>query len=324
MVAKLAVSLTVTKLRIATRNSPLALWQARHVAELLQKTKPSVEIALVSTDTFGDLRLDKPISELGGKGAFSKEIQQLVLDGNADIAVHSAKDLQAHTPEGLSIAAFTERGEPSDALIGCSLEQLPIGAKVATGSGRRRALLRSLRPDLELHELRGNIGTRIAKLEHFDAIVMATVAIERLRTQFVPPEAGERDSGDAGPIGESPFPPVHPLPVESFVPQVGQAALAVEVLAANSAVAEIVAEINHKPTEIVVSAERLFLVELGADCNFPAGAHAVLVGDQVEISGVLADHNEQNLQRAQELGSPSSEPGRTLARRLQKQLDASP
>lgn len=272
----------------------------------------------MSTETFGDLRQDKPISEIGGKGAFSKEIQQLVLEGHADLAVHSAKDLQAHTPEELTIAAFTERGEPSDALVGCSLEDLPEGASVATGSGRRRALLRSLRPDLELHELRGNIGTRIAKLEGFDAIVMATVAIERMRGQFDPPGDGEPDTAET-----SSFPGVYPLAVDSFVPQVGQGALAVETLTENSVITQTVAKVNHRLTEVAVSAERLFLVELGADCNFPAGAHAVVKGDQIEVSGVLADSDEQNLQRATEVGSASAEPGRSLARRLQKQLEAS-
>jgi len=307
--ANVAVTLTSTKLRIATRNSPLALWQAEHVADLLRATRPDLEVVLVSTDTFGDRRPDLPIPELGGKGVFSKEIQQLVQEGEADLAVHSAKDLQALTPEDLTIAAVPERGDPRDAIVGCRLADLPRGATVATGSNRRSALLRDRRPDLEVVGLRGNIGTRLASVRNHDAIVMAATALDRL--------------GLAPPVVER-------LDAASFVPQVGQGALAVEVRAADEGLRELVRAIDHRPTSLAVAAERAFLAELGGDCNLPAGAHAELVsadggGDpHIRIRGVLAAADGGHLQRAVEIGPPSVDPGRVLACTLRKMLEAAP
>lgn len=309
---KVAVTLASTKLRIATRNSPLALWQADHVASLLRTIEPDLDVTMVSMETFGDRRLDLSIPELGGKGVFSKEVQQLVIAGEADLAVHSAKDLQAITPEELIIAAYTERGDPRDALIGSTVADLPTGAKVATGSNRRAALLLADRPDIEIHPLRGNIATRLAKLREFDAVVMAGVALDRLAVE--PPVVERLD-----PVG--------------FVPQVGQGALAIEIRRDDEAVRKLLAAINHAPTELTVTAERSFLAELGGDCNLPAGAHAVLVDGiesvtdsgsdaSVEIRGVLASADCSNLQRAVETGPPSIDPGRVLARRLRKQLEA--
>ncbi len=262
---------------------------------------------MVSMETFGDRRLDLSIPELGGKGVFSKEVQQLVLAGEADIAVHSAKDLQAITPEDLVIAAYPERGDPRDALIGSTLHELEVDAAVATGSNRRTALLLDQRPDLKIHPLRGNIATRLAKTRDFAAIVMASVALDRLAVE--PPSVERLD------------------PV-SFVPQVGQGALAVEVRRQDSAIIELVGAINHERTEKTVSAERSFLAELGGDCNLPAGAHAILVDgaggpdSDIEIRGVLASSDCSGLQRAVEVGPASVDPGRVLARHLRKQLEA--
>ena len=296
-----------TKLRIATRNSPLALWQADHVASLLREIEPDLDVSMVSMETFGDRRLDLSIPELGGKGVFSKEVQQLVLAGKADIAVHSAKDLQAVTPEGLTIAAYPARGDARDALIGATIADLDVGAAVATGSNRRSALLLDERPDLRIHPLRGNIATRLAKLRDFDAIVMAGVALERL--------------GVAPPV-------VQLLDPTRFVPQVGQGALAVETRRDDTAMVELIGAINDAETEMTVSAERSFLAELGGDCNLPAGAHATLVdgaagpGSAIEIRGVLASADCTRLQRANETGPLSMDPGRVLARHLRKQLEA--
>lgn len=265
---------------------------------------------MVSMETFGDRRLDLSIPELGGKGVFSKEVQQLVMAGEADVAVHSAKDLQAVTPEGLAIAAYPERGDPRDALIGCMMDGLPEGATVATGSNRRAALLLDRRPDLQLRPLRGNIATRLTKLRGNDALVMAAVALDRLAVE---PAIVDR------------------LDPTGFVPQVGQGALAVEVRQDDQAVSDLVAAIDHHPTAITVSAERSFLAELGGDCNLPAGAFAVLrrdpagpggSGEMIEIRGVLASADGTGLQRAVETGPPSVDPGRLLARRLRKQLEA--
>ena len=287
-------------IRIATRRSPLALWQAERVAALLAEAEPDLAVELVSMDTAADLDLGRSIGQIGGKGAFSKEIQQLVLAGRADIAVHSAKDLQAQTSDGLVIGAFPERGTVHDALVGAALADLPEGATVATGSNRRRALLLDLRPDLHIVGLRGNIGTRLAQLGRFNALVMAAVALERLGA-----EPGV----------------VEPLDPERFVPQVGQGALAVECRADDAATIERLAAIDHPTTRTAVSAERSFLIELGGDCNLPAGAHAVLDGDaKLTIRGILAGPDRPDgrpiLHRAEVIDMAHADPGRALAQRL--------
>lgn len=283
------------KVRIATRRSPLALWQATHVGELLQRQR-GIEVELVGVDTAADLDLSRSIDQIGGKGAFSKEIQQLVLAGAADLAVHSAKDLQALTPDGLTIAAYPERGTVHDCLVGGRLAELPSGATVATGSARRRALLLDVRPDLDVVGLRGNIGTRLSRLAEHDAIVMAAVALERL--------------------GEEPD-VVDDLDPESFVPQVGQGALAVECRTGDSTMQDLLAGIDHEPTNVVVTAERSFLAELGGDCELPAGANAQLGSDgKLTIRGVLASESGGALLRGEIVELPGADPGAALARRL--------
>ncbi len=266
-------------IRIATRKSPLAMWQAEHVADLLRASVPGAEIEFVSLHTHADQTLHVPIAELGGKGAFSKEVQERVFSGAADIAVHSAKDLQAITPDGLVIAAIPERGNPCDALVGSRLDDLSEGALVATGSNRRRVQLQSLRPDLRFEGLRGNINTRLSKAGDYDAIVMAAAALERL--------------GEAPPI-------VDVLSAETFIPQVGQGALAVECRADDATLIEVLAGIDHSPSRRTVEAERGFLVELGGDCDLPAGAHAVLSDDGViTLQGVLASEDETMVVRGE-------------------------
>lgn len=335
--SNLAVTLTPTELRIATRKSPLALWQANHVAQLLRQVEPTLDIVIVPSDTFADLDLTSTIAQLGGKGAFSKEIQQVVLAGHADLAVHSAKDLQALTPDGLVVAAYPERGNPRDALVGVTAAQFDEAAEtddrtvvVATGSNRRRALLRARHPQVEFCELRGNIATRLARLEaiveHVDApttaprpgdtqpindsacpdgLIMAAVALERLG--LTPKVMEVLDPVD-------------------FVPQVGQGALAVEVAADRPDLRDLVAKINHPVTALAVEAERSYLAELGGDCTLPAGAHATVSAADgkvhITIRGILADERCSNLQRHMEIGAPSAEPGRALARALRKRLEA--
>ncbi len=332
------VTLCRTELRIATRRSPLAMWQANHVAQLLCQVEPTLDIVMVPSDTFADLDLKRSISDLGGKGAFSKEIQQVVLEGHADLAVHSAKDLQAVTPDGLTVAAYPTRGDARDALVGITIDQLQdrmaaasaqelgvVGAAtplIASGSNRRRALLLDLCPNIDFTELRGNIATRLSRLEgarhegidesedvsNPDGLVMANAALERLHIE---PEI------------------VEVLDPEVFVPQVGQGALAVEVRAddtpANKELRALVAEIDDPVTRLAVEAERSFLAELGGDCTLPAGAHATVaaVGRRIELTirGILADDNGENLQRLVESGSIEAEPGRILARSLRKALE---
>jgi hydroxymethylbilane synthase len=251
-------------LRAATRRSPLARWQADHVAALLTAAHPDLDVEIVPVDTEGDRRLDVPISSFGGKGVFAKEVQAAVLDGRADFAVHSAKDLPAVTVAGLTLACVPERGDPRDALVGATLDALPPGATVATGSQRRRAQLAALRPDLDFTELRGNMASRLSKVPDGGAIVVAAVALERL--------------GLAHRIAQI-------LEPDVMVPQVGQGALGVECRVDDAATVAALAAIEHAPSRRRVDAERAFLAELGGDCDLPAGAHATL--DTLDDDGTL-------------------------------------
>jgi hydroxymethylbilane synthase len=257
----------VTLVRAATRGSPLARWQAEHIAALLRAVDPDIVVELVLVDTQGDRRLDVPIWELGGKGVFAKEVQAAVLDGRADIAVHSAKDLPSITMPGLVIGAVPERGDPRDALVGSTLADLPQGAEVATGSLRRQAQLAAARPDLRFVGLRGNMATRIAKATDHDAVVVAATALDRL--------------GLADQISER-------LPIDLVLPQVAQAALAVECRVEDAALRELLRSIEDAGVRRCVDAERAFLAELGGDCSLPAAAYATLNDGVLSIEGRLA------------------------------------
>lgn len=257
----------MTTIRAATRGSPLALWQAEHVASLLRAVNPEVSVELVVVDTDGDRRLDVPIWELGGKGVFAKEVQAAVLDGRADIAVHSAKDLPSVVVPGLVIGAVPERGDPRDALVGSTLADLPEGAEVATGSLRRQAQLAAARPDLRFVGLRGNMATRLAKAVNHDAIVVAATALDRL--------------GLADQIAER-------LPTDLMLPQVAQAALALECRDDDEPLLALLASIEDADTRRCVDAERSFLAALGGDCSLPAAAHATLTGGTLSIEGRIA------------------------------------
>ncbi len=246
-----------SRLRLATRGSPLARWQANHVADLLRSVEPDLEIELVLVQTTGDVRADVALHALGGRGVFVKEVQQAVLDGRADVTVHSAKDLPSQPADGLVIAAVPERGDPRDALVGAALVELPHGATVATGSVRRRAQLRQLRPDLTFAELRGNIATRLERIPPDGAIVVALAALDRL---------GLRERA------------AEVMAVERMCPQVAQGALASECRAGDAATATLLARIEHVPSRFAVDAERGFLAAFGGGCDVPAAAHATADG----------------------------------------------
>lgn len=289
------------RLRLATRSSPLALWQAHHVAGLLARAHPGLAVQIVGTETLGDRRLDVPISELGGKGVFATEVQRLVLEGVADIAVHSAKDLPAVTGEGLALAAVPERGDARDALVGAALDELAAGAVVATGSQRRRVQLAELRPDLRFVELRGNMATRLSRVGSevdglvVDAVVVAAVALERL-------EVGEE-------IDEV-------LSTGVLLPQVGQGALAVEARAGDDTTLALLAPLDDPSSRRRVEAERAFLAELGGDCDLPAGAHAEILDDgTLRVRALLADASG-HVHRAAASGHDGDALGRSLARTL--------
>ena len=272
-------------IRAATRGSPLARWQADHIAGLLRAIDPDLTIELVIVDTVGDRRLDVPIWELGGKGVFAKEVQSAVLDGRADLAVHSAKDLPSGTIPGLVLATVPERGDPRDALVGSTLADLPDGAEVATGSLRRQVALWQHRPDLRFVSLRGNMQTRIAKAADHDAVVVAATALDRL--------------GLADQIAER-------LSTETVLPQVGQAALAVECRADAAELRALLARIEHGPSRRCVDAERAFLAELGGDCSLPAGAHATVDGDDLRLRAFLASPDGGTMLRRAEVGAGAS------------------
>ena len=282
-------------LRAATRGSALARWQTAHIAELLGDAA-DIEPLLVATA--GDRLAAEPISAIGGKGVFVKEVQAAVLDGRADLAVHSAKDLPAATPEGLVLAVVPARADPRDVLVGCRLADLPEGGVVATGAARRRVQLRGLRPDLRFAELRGNIGTRLAKAADFDAVVMAKAALDRL---------GEHPSV------------VDVLDCETMVPQVGQGALAVECREDDHRLRSLLAAIEEPVSRRAVDAERAFLSTLGGDCTLPVGAHAHITGTTLAMRAVLADGLDGRCHTAVAEGDDGEAIGRDLARQL---LDA--
>jgi hydroxymethylbilane synthase len=294
---------TVVHLRAATRGSALARWQTDHVASLLAEIGAArgvdVTVEPVVVQTVADQRLDIPIWEMGGKGVFVKEVQAAVLDGRADIAVHSAKDLPALTPDALVLAAVPERADARDVLVGDTLTGLRPGALVATGSVRRRAQLAWVRPDLTFVGLRGNIATRLAKADEVDAVVMAAAAIDRL------------DLDVGGRIVELLEPSV-------MLPQVAQGALAVECRAADGSVVELLAAIEHHDSRAAVDAERAFLAELGGDCDLPAGAYAVVAGEDIVVEALLASMDGHTVLRETRRGSvgDGARLGRELARFL--------
>ncbi len=312
------------KLSVATRGSPLALIQTESVCEMLKSAAPDgLHIEQVIIQTEGDLKADMPISELGGKAVFASALEQAVLAGDVDIAVHSAKDLPAHLPTGLAIGAVSERADPRDVLVGVnSLDELPKGALVAAGAARRKIQLSHLRPDLKFVELRGNIETRLKRLEHQApgasppppaAAVIAKAALDRLNLNPKP-----------GCIFE----------VSQMLPQVGQGFLAVQYRENQNEIAELLAAVDNSPARQLLTAERGFLKELGGDCNIPAAAYAEFAGasapataGQIQISGMLFQNTNTSSHPAfktitSQLGSDgkTSESPEALGRRLAKAL----
>jgi hydroxymethylbilane synthase len=291
--------------RAATRGSDLALWQTHHVGALLSAAQPDLEIEPVVVSTGGDRDKQSPIHALGGKGIFAKEVQAAVLDGRADIAVHSAKDLPSVTPDGLVLACVPVRGDARDALVGSSLAELPTGGRVATGSARRRVQLAHRRPDLTFTELRGNIATRLSRAgtDGVDAVVTAVAAVSRL--------------GMLDRVADI-------LEARDMVPQVGQGALAVECRADDDGTLALLAGVQDTASRRTVDAERGFLAELGGDCDLPAGAHARAVVDLdggwgLELDAVLASLDGHVVLRHRMAGEAGSDPaalGRAVARHL--------
>ena len=283
------------RVRIATRGSPLARWQAEHVGALLRAGDASIDVELVIVQTLGDRTRDRPIHELGGQGVFVKEVQSAVLEGHADVAVHSAKDLPSTPAPELVIAAVPERGDARDALVGRALADLGRGATVATGSVRRRAQLAHLRPDLEFVELRGNIQTRLSKVPTDGALVMAVAALDRL--------------GLGAQIAQALDPSV-------MLPQVAQGALAVECRDGDAVTGELLSRIEHAPSRHAVDGERAFLATLGGGCDLPVGAYVVAVDEGWRCEGLIADLAGSTVLRHAEVGTDPAALGALVAQVL--------
>ncbi len=268
-------------LRIATRGSRQALTQAQAVADALAGAHPSLAVELVTIETTGDRRTDVPLHTIGGQGVFVKEVQQAVLDGRADLAVHSAKDLPSTPTPGLRVGAWCARRDPRDVLVGSTLAGLAPGATVASGSVRRRAQLAERRPDLEFVELRGNIQTRLGKVPDGGAIVMAAAALEVLAME-------DR-------VGEA-------LDVDVMVPAVGQGVVAVEHRDLDDSIAGWLAAIDDAAARHCVEVERAFLAELGSGCSLPVGAHC----DGRTLRVYLAGADGRSVRRTVEVsGAPT-------------------
>jgi hydroxymethylbilane synthase len=296
-----------TPLRLATRGSPLARWQTHRVAELLGRKGTPTTVVVV--DTEGDRRADVPLRSIGGQGVFVKEVQAAVVRGEADAAVHSAKDLPS-APEllvpGLVLAAFPERADPHDLLVGATLDTLGSGALVATGSARRRVQLANLRADLVFADLRGNLATRLAAVgtAGVGAVVVAVAGVERL--------GWENEAGL----------PVERLGPLTMVPQVGQGAIAVECREDDHAVREALAAIDDPWVRRPVEAERAYLAELGGGCTQPVGALAVACEDagvpagSLTVTGMLASEDGHVVLRRMGTGTDPGHLGRSVARAL--------
>lgn len=259
--------------RIGTRGSLLALWQANFIKDLLLSFSPELSPEIRIIKTTGDRNLESPLSEIGGKGVFVKEIEEALLSGEADIAVHSMKDLPAVLPDGLVIGAVAPRHDPRDALLSkgnLKLGDLSKGMRIGTGSLRRGAQILNLIPGLSIVPIRGNVDTRIRKLrvgEEYDAILLAAAGLGRM-----------------GLLAEA----SDVIPADVMVPAPGQGIIAVECREGDGETRELISAINDAGTWTAGSAERAFLRKLGGDCNIPAGCYAELEGDRIKVTGILA------------------------------------
>lgn len=273
-------------LKIATRQSPLALWQAEHIRARLEALHADLKVELVTFVTQGDKILDTPLAKIGGKGLFVKELEAALLDGRADLAVHSMKDVPMKLPAGLSLAVICEREDPLDAFVSntyASFDDLPQGAKVGTSSLRRKSQILKARPDLEIIDLRGNVGTRLSKLDAglYDAIILASAGLKRL--------------GLAERIR-------HTLPAEVSLPAVGQGALGLECRAEDHAVLELILPLLHSETDVCVRTERAFNAYLEGGCQVPIAGYAILEQGQIHIQGRVGSVDGKTLLKAEQVG----------------------
>ena len=269
------------KITIATRVSDLALWQAYHIQERIETSFPDVEVVLNKIVSNGDKVLDKPLALIGGKGHFTKELEDAMLAGEADIAVHSLKDVPTYIPEGLELVAVTARQDQSDLFLSHTyktLEDLPKGAVVGTTSLRRRMQLLQKRPDLKVKDLRGNVNTRLRKLAEgqYDAIILAFIGLDRLDL-----------------IKDVPF--THKLSLDMMIPPMGQAALGIEIVCGDAKVREIAESLKDEDTYICTQIERQFISKIGAGCSAPVACNAVKTGDEITFRVMLGFPDGTNI-----------------------------
>jgi len=290
------------KLRIATRESPLALWQAEHVAVRLRAVHAGLQVELVPMTTSGDQMLSAPLANVGGKGLFVKELEQAMLEHRADLAVHSMKDVPVRQPEGLMLAAFLSGEDPRDAFVSnsCSkLADLPQGAVVGTSSLRRQTQLRALRPDVQVRDLRGNVGTRLRKLDEgqYDAILLATAGLIRL--------------GLVARICQR-------LDAAEFIPAIGQGIVGIECRSDDARTQELLLALHDPVSAIRLRAERALNARLGGACQVPVAGHARVTGDSLELDALVGAPDGSRLVRDRIAGrtAEAEQLGVTLAERL--------
>lgn len=274
-------------IRIATRKSPLALWQAEHVAERLEKAFPDLKTELVKMTTRGDKILDAPLAKVGGKGLFVKELEQGMLEGSADIAVHSMKDVPVEFPEGLHLAAILPREDPTDAFVSkhyTSLAELPAKARIGTSSLRRQCQIKEKYPDAEILSLRGNVNTRLAKLDagEYDAIILASAGLKRL--------------GMAYRITEC-------LSTDISLPAIGQGAIGIECRTDDKEINQLLSVLHDPQTSVCVTAERAMNARLNGGCQVPIAGFAQLRGEQLFMRGLVGSPDGSVLYRAERWGS---------------------
>lgn len=292
---------------IGSRGSRLALWQSEHIKSKLESLNPQLEIKIEIIKTSGDVNTFQPLTVIGGKGVFTKELEEALLDNRVDLAVHSLKDLPTVLPDGLLLSAITEREDPRDALILRSdikielpsISNLPQNAVVGTSSQRRLAQLKALRPDVQIKDLRGNVDTRLRKLDDgdYDAIILASAGLRRL---------GWADRISAA------------LSIEEMLPAVGQGALGLETRADDSETINLIQSLNHNETNIACTAERAYLRGLGGGCQLPIAGHAVVKEGRVYLVGLLANETFDEIKRGKIDGeiSEAEKIGEVLAKQL--------
>ncbi|MEW8013678.1 MAG: hydroxymethylbilane synthase [Candidatus Sedimenticola endophacoides] len=280
--------MTDKTLRVATRKSPLAMWQAEHVSRKLRQAHPGLRVELVGMSTKGDKILDTPLAKIGGKGLFVKELEQGMLEGIADLAVHSMKDVPVELPEGLHLAVIMEREDPRDAFVSNhhqGVEELPEGAVVGTASLRRQCQLQERRPDLRIATLRGNVNTRLRKLDEgeFDAIILASAGLKRLGFE-------DRITGFLEP--------------EQSLPAIGQGAIGIECRADDPWVNGLLEVLHDEETAICVAAERAMNNRLMGGCQVPIGGYAVLNHGRLYMRGLVGEPDGTHIMRAEVSGTP--------------------